>query len=329
MRLGLALWPDRNAAELAELAVAAEDAGFDDLWWPDHYDARECSAVLALCATRTTRIRLGTAVTSVLLRHPGVLASMFATLNELSGGRAVAGLGPGGFEVKSSLRVSAPSPVTAVRESVEILRALLTGQQVSMPDARQFPVRGARLAFEAGTPVPVYLAGRGPRMLELSGEVADGVITHGLAGPYLDLVRESVARGAARSGRDPGACEVALMFEVALDDDLVRARDALRPRCLYMVGGEYAEELIPLYGLDPEQVKPIRAAVRAGDRDGVGMIDDRMVDAFCIAGPAGRVAEGIVALAEGGIESFIVTPGKGVDAKVILELGKATREVVR
>jgi 5,10-methylenetetrahydromethanopterin reductase len=329
MRLGLALWPDRHAAELAELAVAAEAAGFDDLWWPDHYDARECSAVLALCATRTTRIRLGTAVTSVLLRHPGVLASMFATLNELSGGRAVAGLGPGGFEVKTNLRVRAASPVTAVRESVEILRGLLAGGQVSIPGGRQFPVQGARLAFPAGGDVPVYLAGRGPRMLELSGEVADGVITHGLARPYLDLARQSVAAGAARSGRDPAACEVALMFEVALDEDLARARDALRPRCLYMVGGEYAEELIPLYGLDPVDVQPVRAALRAGDPGAVGMIDDRMVDAFCIAGPAGRVADGMAALAEGGIESFIVTPGKGVDARVILQLGKATREVVR
>lgn len=94
MRLGLALWPDRDVRELAELAVAAENAGFDDLWWPDHYDAREVSAVLTLCAARTTRIRLGTAVTSPLLRHLGILGSLFASLGEASDGRAVAGLGP-------------------------------------------------------------------------------------------------------------------------------------------------------------------------------------------------------------------------------------------
>lgn len=148
MRLGLALWPDRDVRELAELAVAAENAGFDDLWWPDHYDAREVSAVLTLCAARTTRIRLGTAVTSPLLRHPGILGSLFASLGEASDGRAVAGLGPGGFEVKTNLKVTTPSPIAATREAVVILRALLAGERVTIEGGRVF------LSRVLGSPSP-------------------------------------------------------------------------------------------------------------------------------------------------------------------------------
>ncbi|MGQ0668790.1 MAG: LLM class flavin-dependent oxidoreductase [Actinomycetota bacterium] len=326
MRLGLALWPDRDVRELAEMAVAAENAGFDDLWWPDHYDAREVSAVLTLCAARTTRIRLGTAVTSPLLRHPGILGSLFASLSEASDGRAVAGLGPGGFEVKTNLKVTTPSPIAATREAVVILRALLAGERVTIEGGRVFPVESAGLTFAPPSPVPIYLAGRGPNMLALAGEIADGLITHGLAVPYIQMVAKQVDQGVRLAGRSVDDCDVALMLEVALSDDVGLGRDALRPRCLYMVGGEYAEELIPLYGLDPEAVKPIRAAVRAGDRHAVQMIDDEMVDAFAIAGPPERVVQQLTALSQQWIRTFILSPGKGVDAESLAELGRAVKE---
>jgi 5,10-methylenetetrahydromethanopterin reductase len=324
VRLGLALWPDRDVRALAHLCRTAEEAGFDEVWWPDHYDARECSAVLAACVLSTDRMTLGTAVTSPLLRHPAVLASMFATLSEVSGERIVAGLGPGGFEVATELRVTTPSPLGAMRESVAVLRALTSGRTISSDGARFWPVAGARLAFEGGS-VPVYLAGRGPRMIELAGEIADGVITHGLAAPYLQMVGERVRRGAQRAGRVARDCIVSLMFEVAVDRDVARARDALRPRCLYMVGGEYAEELVPLYGLDPAAVAPVRDAVRRRDPNATTLIDDAMVDAFSVAGPPDRIVERLGELSEAGVESVILSPGAGVDHSTITALGRATR----
>lgn len=326
MKVGLALWADRDIRSLADLSVAAEGAGFDELWWPDHYDARECSAVLTACALATERITIGTAVTSPLLRHPAMLASLFATLSEVSNGRIVAGLGPGGFEVKTELGVSVGSPLTATREAVAILRSLTAADTSSLPDGRYFSTKEARLAF-AAPPVRIYLAGRGPRMTELAGEIADGAITHGLAKTYLESVSELVARGTATSGRSKGSCEVALMLEVALHHDVGRAHDALRGRCLYMVGGEYAEELIPLYGLDPLRVRPIRAAVRARDPRAPAMIDDEMVDAFAIAGSAELVADRISQLDELGVGSVILSPGKGVSAQTITNLGVALRGV--
>ncbi len=165
-------------------------------------------------------------------------------------------------------------------------------------------------------------------MIELAGEIADGVITHGLAPPYLEMVRERVRRGAARAAGDERACIVSLMFEVAVDRDVSRARDALRPRCLYMVGGEYAEKLIPLYGLDARAVAPVREAVRARDSRAAKLIDDRMVDAFAVAGPPERVAETIGRLAETGVQSVILSPGKGADRATIEGLAEATRGVL-
>jgi 5,10-methylenetetrahydromethanopterin reductase len=327
LKFGLALWPDRGLRELAALARKAEDVGFDDLWWPDHYDAREVASVLSQCATATDRIRIGTAVTSPLLRHPAVLASMFATLDELSGGRVLAGLGPGGFEVGTTLHVEAQSPLSAIRESVRIIRGLTGGETVTMEGSDLFPVTGARLGFRSDGPIPVYLAGRGRNMIHLAGEIADGVITHGLASTYLGVVADQVTSGLVSANRMGGGCRIALMLEVSIDHDLDRGRDALRPRCLYMVGGEYSEDLIPLYGLEPGAVKPIRAAVRAGDPGAVAMIDDRMVDAFALTGPASVVAERLASLEGLGVGSVILSPGKQVSAAGIDDLGSVIKEV--
>lgn len=326
MTVGMALWPNQDLLALAELATVTEDAGFDELWWPDHYDARECSAVLTMCVAHTTSIRLGTAVTSPLLRHPAILSSLFSTLSEASNGRMMAGLGPGGFDVKTDLHLAPDSPLTVTREAVSIMRTLMAGQTAQV-GGRYFSVEAAELAFEA-PPVPLYLAGRGARMIELAGEVADGVITHGLASPYLEMAFDRVARGAARSGQGGTECDLVLMYEVAIDSDPARGRDSLRPRCVPMVGGEYPEELIPLYGLDPGSVQRVRQAVRAHDPRAPELIDDEMVDAFAVAGPPERIADSVVRLSEMGIRSVILSPGRRVGADTIRELGKALAGVL-
>ncbi len=322
MRLGLSLWPDRSVSAMAELAVAAEDAGFDEVWWPDHYYLREFSAIATLAAMRTTHILLGAAVTSFLLRHPAVLASMFATLSELAGGRIRAGVGFGGSDVTADLGVGTSSPLGATREAVRIMGDLLEGKEVSLPEARHFPVHRARLGFQPAQRVPIYLAARGLRMIELAGEIADGLIAHGLAPSYLRLVRDQVASGAGKAGRGEASCDVAVMLSVALHDDIAHARDILRPFCLLMAGGTYAEDLIPLYGLDPDKVKPLKLAVATRDARAVDLLDDKMVDAFAVGGPFERIVERLSRLREVGIEHVILGPRPDPTPATLRQLGR-------
>ena len=143
MRLGLTLWADRDVAALARLAACAERTGFDDVWWPDHYMHRDVGATLTACALATERVRLGTAVTSPRLRHPAVLASLFASLAEIAPGRIVAGIGPGGWELPAHLGINEPKPLTLTRHAARVLADLLTGQPTTAPpDAVRFPVAG-------------------------------------------------------------------------------------------------------------------------------------------------------------------------------------------
>jgi 5,10-methylenetetrahydromethanopterin reductase len=303
MKAGVAIWLDWPLPDCVEVAVAAEASGFADVWLPDHYFLRDAYAAQALIAERTSRIRLGTAVVSPLLRHPVLLASSVSTINELSGGRAVMGVGVGGFEFPTQLLMKVDRPLTIVREAVRIIRELARGETDIRGEV--FSAAGAKLVWNGGR-FPVYMAARGPKMLELAGEIADGVITHGLAPSYVDFCLERIRAGAERAGRQPEECELVLMFEVEMRDDLQAAVDHLRPRCTIMAGGEYAESLIPVFGLDPAAVMPLREAVRARDPDAGRLVTDEMVHAFAVAGSPDHLAARVQEMADAGVGRVIL-----------------------
>jgi 5,10-methylenetetrahydromethanopterin reductase len=159
-------------------------------------------------------------------------------------------------------------------------------------------------------------------MLQLAGNIADGVITHGLSTRHVEYVIEQLGTGAARPRP-----AVVLMLDVQIDPDRQRALDDLRPRCMTMAGGSYADELVEVYGLRRDDVAALRAAVRSGDRSGaVGLVTDDMVDAFGIAGPAPYLAERLHGLAESGVDEVILSVDGGdlaTATKHITDLAKA------
>ena len=323
MRLGTTLWADRDVAGLARLAACVEQTGFDDVWWPDHYMHRDVGATLTACALATSRVRLGTAVTSPLLRHPGALASLFASLAEIAPGRIVAGIGPGGWELPTHLGIHEPRPLTVTRSAALLLADLLQGRPATASADTRFPLAGAQLDFAPPQPVPLYVAARGPRMMSLAGELADGLITHSLSRPFIEHVVERVELGAAPvEGRQRSDCSIAVWLEIFLHDDLAHARNVLRPRCKYMVGGEFDPSMIPLYGLDPHQVMKVREAVRRSDPRAHELITDDMVDAFSICGSVHRAADRIDALRAAGVSEVILSFGPGVEESEIASVGE-------
>jgi 5,10-methylenetetrahydromethanopterin reductase len=305
VKAGLAIWLERPLPESAELAAVAESGGFSEVWLPDHYFLRDSYAGHALMAGRTTRIRFGTAVASPLLRHPVLMASSVATIDELSGGRAILGIGVGGWEFPTQLDIPLKRPLAVVREAVEIIRALWRGGADVQGEV--FTASGAKLGWAAREDIPVYVGARGPRMLELAGEIADGAITHGITPRYIEFCLARLAEGATRAGRPADACELVPMFEVELDDDPVAARERLRPVSTIMAGGEYAEELIEVFGLVREDAMRLREVVRAGDPNPGRYVTDQMVQAFSIGGSPEQLAERVSELASLGVRHVICT----------------------
>ena len=324
MKIGVTVRLDQPITQAAEWAVRIEELGFSGVWLADHYFHRDVSAALGLMAARTERVELGTAVMSPLLRHPTLLASLAASLQEVAPGRFILGLGAGGYEFTSELGIAMRRPLRLTREAVEIVRQLAQGR--SEVTGETFSPTGSQLRWTAEAS-PVYLAARGPKMLQLAGEVADGVITHGLAPSHVTFVNDNLAIGA--QGRTEGRAEVCLMLDAEIHEDRATALEALRPRCITMAAGSYAEELIEVYGLDPEEVMPVRATLRSGDREGaMAQMTDAMAQAFGLAGPAEVIADGINALKDQGVDQVIISLGGKTPAEIDAQLTQLAKAVL-
>ena len=308
MRYGLTIWLDQPLDAICEIAVAAEQAGFADVWLPDHYFLRDVYAAQAVIATRTASVRLATGIAAIQLRHPALIASSAATISECSGGRAVIGIGPGGHEFPTQFAMAPKSPLTMLREAVEIIRQLGEGRAEVRGD--YFAAEGSALGWRIDPP-PIFLSARGPRMLELGGEIADGVIVHGIHSDFIEYVRAHIARGAARSGRDPHDCQIAVMLDVEVDNDETAAVHRLRPRCTLMAGGTYSDELIPIYGFDPAAVATLRSALKSPNVAEARYVTDEMVRAFAIGGTVDTVAARLGDLRGLGVDLAILKLGEG------------------
>jgi len=167
---GIEFVPDEPVYKIGYMAKLAEDHGFQNIWITDHYNNRDVWTTLAVLSMMTNRIRLGTGVTNPYTRNAAITASSIASINELSGGRAVLGIGPGDRATFEKMGIEWDKPLTRVREAVLAIRAFLAKEQVS-----QAGFKGAQMAFSAGR-IPIYIGAQGPKMLELAGAIADGVL---------------------------------------------------------------------------------------------------------------------------------------------------------
>lgn len=173
IELGINLIPDMPCEEVVETIRVAEDIGYtisllaDEGFMPDVY------AILGNAASRTSRIRLGP-VTNGYTRHPAVTAVAMATLNELSGGRAIATLVAGGSIVLNPMGIPLEAPLTVMRETIEIMRLLWSGEAVTW-QGKRYHLKDAKMSMREQQ-IPLWMAVRGDRMLQLAGELSDGVV---------------------------------------------------------------------------------------------------------------------------------------------------------
>lgn len=227
--LGIALPLEAPLEALVSTAREAEELGCSFVWVNDDRLQKDPFTVLAAIALGTERVQLGPGVTNPYSRHPALLATAIATLDELSGGRAVLGLGAGGTNHRA-LGVERTAPVTTMRDAITVVRRLLRGEVVTV-EGRTLVSREAVLDFEPPrAEVPIYVGARGPRMLELAGELADAAIVGNVASAEgWRYARSRVHEGGARTGREPGAVPLVAWLYCSLADDAAAARDAVRP----------------------------------------------------------------------------------------------------
>lgn len=215
---------------LIELAQLAEDAGYEELWYTDQRFWRDCYAGLTLLAQHTSRLRLGPGVNDPFTRHPALIAMAIATLDELSEGRAQLGMGVGGSGI-AQMHLRKERPVRALREAIELIRLMLTGESVNY-EGEVFALSGGRLGFQPRrAAIPVVVATHSPQMLNVCGRVADGVLLGNLGRPEAIANAVAIVRAGEReAGRPPGSVAINLRLEALISDDRKTALDQMRQR---------------------------------------------------------------------------------------------------
>lgn len=214
--------PREPILRFVEICKRAEDLGFDMAWLGEsQLIAKDAYVALALAANATSRIKMGPGVANPVTRHYTALANTIAALNEVSGGRAILGIGVGDSAVRT-LNLN-PASLKELAEGVEAIRQLSRGQELVLTEGK---VR----MLTAGEPFPIFISASQPKMLQLAGAVADGVILMGGAEPGITQWQiDHISEGTKRAGRRLDDVFIDLWFAISISDDEEKARQDVRP----------------------------------------------------------------------------------------------------
>jgi 5,10-methylenetetrahydromethanopterin reductase len=295
--------------ELEAAARICEEGGLDSFWVADQRWMRDVYVSLTYLAARTERLLLGTRVTDPYVRHPGLTAVAIASVDEASGGRAVMGIGAGGSGF-AQMGLERTRPAVAAREAIEICRRLWAGEEFEL-QGRILSWRRGRLEFECRPDIPVVIAARGPRLLELAGEVADGVIAaSGVSPGGVAWARERIARGERRGGRPEGSTELLHMTYISISEDRKQARQVVKKGISGAVSGSHPTyDFLAANGL--EVPGDLYRYLDTGARDAariVELIPDSFVDRLAVAGTVDECGDQLQALLDAGIDHPLLSP---------------------
>jgi len=277
---------DVTTIEQCDLAIAAEDAGYDLVMVPETW-GREAFTRLGYLAAHTETIGLGTGIIPVYSRSPALIAQGAATLDELTDGRAVLGLGLSGPKVIENWHgVDFQPALRRQRETIEIVRRVLSGTEVTY-DGQLFDLQHFRLRFgPLRSDVPIYVAAQGETNTELTGGFGDGWRPNRIPVSALPAKREHVDRGARKRDRDPGAVATIPWVTTCVLEDGERARERCREMIAFYVGamGEFHYDAVADHGFR-DAADRIQDEWEAGEKDAArAAVSDDLLDEIAIAG---------------------------------------------
>jgi F420-dependent oxidoreductase-like protein len=325
LRLGLNVgyWGlGMSASDQLEVVKEAESAGFDSVWAAEAYGS-DAATVLAWLAAQTSRIKIGSAIFQMPARSPAMTAMTAATLDQLSGGRMLLGIGTSGPQVAEGWHGERfGKQLQRTREYVEIMRKALSRErlvhdgeayQLPLPDG---PGKALKLTIApVQERIPIYIASIGPKNTQLTGEIADGWLPIFFSPEHVDGSRSLLEEGASRAGRTLGPeFDIAPCVNVAIDDDVDRARDQMRYFIALYVGGMGSRErnfynsLVQRYGFE-DAAREIQDLYLDGKKDeAAAAVPPELIDTVALVGPRDRVRERLEVYREAGVGTLIAAP---------------------
>ena len=323
-RMGIVpFWKQYDRRVVIRLARLAEELGYDSIWVPEAwaYEQFQCLTEIALA---TTRMKLATGIANVFSRSAGLLAMSIATLDEISGGRAILGLGTSGRVVVENFHgVPYKKPLTRLRETITIVQALLRGERLVPEMSTLFDARHFKLEMTPLRPhVPIYVASLQANAIREVGRLADGWVPTFWPYRHLKDGIALLAEGARAAGRDVGAIDVAPFLAVVPFDDAATARGLVKPLVSFYIGGmgDYYHALFCRYGFQ-ENVDMVRELYQKGDRrQASAAVSDELIDAIAICGPPAFCRERLADWRKHGMGTALLNLPTGMPPEVTEEL---------
>jgi 5,10-methylenetetrahydromethanopterin reductase len=311
MRFSLRLNNDLSLTEYVALAQAAEAAGFDQFWVSNDLFLRSALAILPAVALKTTRLEIGTGILNPYTLHPAEMAMFAATMDELSGNRFNLGLAAGAGEFLKWVGIEQGATLPALRETIEAIRRLQAGERAEI--AGRFLQWGpeAYLRFAAPRQTPIYVGAMGPKMLALTGEMADGALPLLFPPEHYFGVLPYIEEGLARRQAGLGELDLAACIWVSLAEDRAAAERVLAQKIAY-----YGHALGPLIwdrlGLVKEDFGPIERAmmVERDEEKAIRLVDARMLR-IGVVGTVDDVIARLEPLAAAGVRHLSFGPPLG------------------
>ena len=344
MKLGLGVGyfgTGSTPEDTLKLTKEADALGFDSVWVAEAYGS-DAVTVLTWFAANTENIKLGSGILQMTARAPAMTAMTAATLDLLSGGRVILGLGLSGPQVVEGwYGLPYDRPLKRTREYVEIVRQILKREgplnfsgeifQLPLPDSKGKALK--LITHPIRNEIPIYLASIGPRNVELTAEVADGWLPAFFSPDHIHLFAEALAAGAKKAGRKLDEIDIAPNAPVAVGSDLSVCYDWIRPMYGLYLGGmgskkdNFYVSLASRYGFE-EEARKIQDLYLSGDKFGAYQaVPEELIDATALVGPPERIAERVKRYADAGVGTLIVNPMAGTLEERIQVL-RTMKEVV-
>ncbi|MEE8601704.1 LLM class F420-dependent oxidoreductase [Euzebya tangerina] len=325
MRLGLNIgYSGSSIGDVMPLIQHADEVGVDSVWAAESYGS-DAATVLAYAAAKTERIKVGSAIFQMPARTPANTAMTAMTLDALSGGRMLLGLGLSGPQVVEGWHgVPYGKPLTRTREYVEIVRTIIARDERLEHDGEEYQIPySGEGATGLGKPlksilhpvrpaIPIYLAAIGPKNVQLTAEIADGWLPIFYSPERETIYNENLDAGMEAAGRDGSDFDIAPTVSVVMGDDIEACRDMLRPMFALYIGGmgskekNFYNDLACRYGFE-EAAGKIQDLYLAGNKsEAIALVPDALVDECALVGPLDRILDRLEAWKDSRIGTMIL-----------------------
>lgn len=306
MKASIGITTNMKVSSTNWLVENAERLGAESIWIGEDIDLGQDPFVLTSTSLlKSNSVRVGTGIVPVTVHNISTLARAALTLNEISNGRFILGIGIGGIQDLVKYGIQLTKPVTALRNAISILRRLWRGETVTT-DTELFHLTDYSLRLNEPIDIPIYLGVRGPQMLKLAGEFADGVI---LSGPidYLKHAMSIIDKAAQDAGRHPS--EIERVAWSATIPTFRGGKEKLAKKVVSIIVADTPEKVLDMLSIEREKIERIRTAVaKSGPNGGIPFVDDEILDMFAVSGTKEHMVDIFESIGKLGVTEVVVGP---------------------